>query len=61
MEKDYLYDDIYDSQECDVASDVIESYVLDNIISEIDECFEIMWYISNGVPSTQYRYTQDIP
>lgn len=62
MEKNYFYGDIYDSPECNLVSDIVESCVLDDIISEIDECFEIMWYISNGdVPSTQCCYTQDIP
>lgn len=53
MEKNYYCGDIYDSPECNLISDIIESCVLDDIISEIDECFEIMWYISNGdMPST---------
>lgn len=53
MEKNYFCGDIYDSPECNLISDIIESCVLDDIISEIDECFEIMWHISNGdEPST---------
>lgn len=62
MEKNYFYGDIYDSPECNLVSDIIESCVLDDIISEIDECFEIMWYISNGdASSARCCYTQDIP
>ena len=62
MEKNYFYGDIYDSPECNLVSDIIESCVLDDIISEIDECFEIMWYISNGdASSARCCYAQDIP